>query len=107
MNPGARRKSRLKRLLFRTLPALALVAALLVALLLVSGAQKESAGLDGAYLDNSFIWVLTVTASRWPSCFGVLLPSGAFIPKRPKRRAGAILSARWVRNFLAFRYRRP
>ena len=61
MNSAAKKKNRLRRLLFRTLPAVALLAALLAALLLVSGAQKESAGLDGDFLDNSFIWVLTVT----------------------------------------------
>jgi len=102
MNPGARRKSRMKRLLFRTLPALALVAALLVALLLVSGAQKESAGLGGISLDNGFIWVLAVTALA----LSILLWSIGYHLLSLVRNVrlgvpGALLSARWVRNFLA------
>ncbi len=63
MNRAVRNKSRMKRRVFRTLPVLALLAALLVALLLVSGAQNEPAGPGSSALDNSFIWVLSITAA--------------------------------------------
>ena len=102
MNPAVKKKNRMKRLLFRTLPVVALLAALLVALLLVSGAQKESTGLDGANLDNSFIWVLIVTVLA----LAVLIWSiasrlAALIRNVRSGVPGALLSARWVRNFIA------
>ena len=88
----------MRRLLFRTLPVVALLAALLVALLLVSGAQREST----AYLDNSFIWVLIVTVLA----LAILLWSiasrlVALVRKVRSGVPGALLSARWVRNFIA------
>jgi nitrogen fixation/metabolism regulation signal transduction histidine kinase len=102
MNSAVKKKNRLKRLLFRTLPVVALLAALLAALLLVSGAQKESAGIDGTYLDNSFIWVLTVTVLAlailiWNIAYRLL----ALVRKVRNGVPGALLSARWVRNFIA------
>ena len=102
MNSAVKKKNRLKRLLFRTLPVVALLAALLAALLLVSGAQKESAGIDGTYLDNSFIWVLTVTVIAlailiWNIAYRLL----SLIRKVRNGVPGALLSARWVRNFIA------
>ena len=102
MNSAVKKKNRLKRLLFRTLPVVALLAALLVALLLVSGAQKESTGLDGALLDNSFIWVLIVTVLAlailiWSIAYRLL----ALIRSVRNGVPGALLSARWVRNFIA------
>jgi nitrogen fixation/metabolism regulation signal transduction histidine kinase len=102
MNPAAGKKSRMRRLLFRTLPTVALLAALLVALFLVSGAQKESGVLAGAYLDDTFIWVLVVTIVA----LAILLWSIAYRLLTLIRRVrngvpGALLSARWVRNFIA------
>jgi len=102
MIPAAKKKDRMKRRLFRTIPALALLAALLVALLLVSGAQKESSGLDGGYLDNSFIWVLVVTVAAlaillWSIGYRLL----ALIRNVRSGVPGALLSVRWVRNFIA------
>jgi nitrogen fixation/metabolism regulation signal transduction histidine kinase len=102
MNSAVKKKNRLKRLLFRTLPVVALLAALLAALLLVSGTQRESAGIDGTYIDNSFIWVLTVTVLAlailiWNIAYRLL----ALIRKVRNGVPGALLSARWVRNFIA------
>jgi nitrogen fixation/metabolism regulation signal transduction histidine kinase len=102
MNPAVKKKNRIKRLLFRTLPVVALLAALLVALLLVSGAQKESTGLDGALLDNSFIWVLIVTVLAlailiWSIAYRLL----ALVRNVRNSVPGALLSVRWVRNFIA------
>ena len=93
---------KMKRLLFRTLPVVALLAALLVALLLVSGAQKESTGLNGAYLDNSFIWVLIVTVLALAILlWSIVSRLAALIHKVRTGVPGALLSARWVRNFIA------
>jgi nitrogen fixation/metabolism regulation signal transduction histidine kinase len=102
MNPAVKKKNRMKRLLFRTLPAVALLAALLVALLLVSGAQKESTGLDGAYLDNSFIWVLIVTVLALVILLWSIASRLAALIRNVRTGVpGALLSARWVRNFIA------
>ena len=93
---------KMKRLLFRTLPVVALLAALLVALLLVSGAQKESTGLDGANLDNSFIWVLIVTVLALSILiWSIAARLAALIRNVRSGVPGALLSARWVRNFIA------
>jgi len=102
MNSASKKKNKLKRLLFRTLPAVALLTALLVALLLVSGVQNESTGLDKNWLENSFIWVLIVTGLA----LAVLLWSIAYrlhalVQNVRHGKPGALLAARWVRNFLA------
>jgi len=102
MNTVAKKKSRSKRLLFRTLPLAALLAALLIALFLVSGVQKDSTVPDNAFLDNSYVWVLTVTVLA----LGILVWSIAYrllaLFRNVRNGApGALLSARWVRNFLA------
>jgi nitrogen fixation/metabolism regulation signal transduction histidine kinase len=99
MTAAPNRARRTRRLLFRTLPLVALLAALLVSLFLVSGVQKE----DGdASLDDSYLWVLVVTVAAlvilvWSIGYRLLglarnVRSGA---------PGARLAARWVRNFLA------
>jgi nitrogen fixation/metabolism regulation signal transduction histidine kinase len=97
-----KKSSRAKRLLFRTLPALALLVALLVALLLVSGVQNDSIGSVGDWLEGSFIWVLIVTGLA----LGILIWSIAYrlhalVQNVRHGKPGALLAARWVRNFLA------
>ncbi|MDT8319797.1 MAG: ATP-binding protein [Xanthomonadales bacterium] len=98
---GAKRKARLQRLVFRTLPLVAVLAMLLVSLLLVSGAQRDSS-TDISLLEDHYFWVLAVTAVA----LLVLLWSIAdrlFTLVRNVRTGvpGALLAARWVRNFLA------
>ena len=102
MKGTAKRKKRLRRFLFRTLPIVALLAALLVALLLVSGVQRESAGPDNSLLDDSFLWVLIVTVAAlailfWSIAYRFLL----LIRNVRSGVPGARLAARWVRNFIA------
>jgi len=99
MIPANQKKTRMRRLVFRTMPLLAFLAALLVALLLVSGAQTEAPGLG---LDNSFIWVLTVTVVAlvillWSIGYRLL----SLVKSIRNGVPGALLSARWVRNFVA------
>jgi nitrogen fixation/metabolism regulation signal transduction histidine kinase len=98
----SQKRSRLKRLLFRTLPVFALVVALFTALFLVSGAQKESASSGGGYLDSNYFWVLTITAIAlaillWSIAYRIV----ALVRNIRKGIPGALLAARWVRNFLA------
>jgi len=81
------------------MPLVALLAALFVALLLVSGVQTESRGTG---LDNSFIWVLIVTVLAlavlfWSIGYRLL----ALVKNIRNGVPGALLSARWVRNFIA------
>jgi nitrogen fixation/metabolism regulation signal transduction histidine kinase len=102
MKPAARKKNRIQRLLFRTLPVVALLAALLVALLLVSGVQRETAGTGSSFIDDSFIWVLIVTVLAlailvWSIGFRLLI----LVRKVRNGVPGALLAARWVRNFIA------
>ena len=102
MSSSSTKSNRGKRLLFRTLPALALLVTLLVALLLVSGVQHESGEPGGNWLEDSFIWVLVVTGLA----LGILVWSigyrlHALVKNVRRGRPGALLAARWVRNFLA------
>jgi nitrogen fixation/metabolism regulation signal transduction histidine kinase len=102
VNPEQKKKNRTKRWLFRTLPALALLVALLVALLLVSGVQNESGSSGGNWLEDSFIWVLIGTGLA----LAILLWSIAYrlhalVQNVRHGKPGALLAARWVRNFLA------
>jgi len=99
MNSAARKKYRLKRLLFRTLPLVALLAALLTALFLVSGVQKESVG---TIPEDGYVWVLIITALAlvilvWSIAYRLL----TLIRNVRSGAPGALLAARWVRNFLA------
>lgn len=100
MTAAAKTRSRTRRLLFRTLPLVALLATLLVALLLVSGVQQESAG--DALLDDGYLWVLVITGLA----LAILLWSIGYRLLTLARNVrggvpGARLAARWVRNFLA------
>ena len=99
MNSAARNKSRLRRLIFKTLPLLALLAALLVSLLLVSGVQRET---SSALPDDGYVWVLVITVGAlatlvWSIGYRLL----ALIKNVRAGQPGALLAARWVRNFLA------
>ncbi|MCW8872531.1 MAG: hypothetical protein OQK01_07950, partial [Xanthomonadales bacterium] len=102
MNAAADRDRRIRRLLFRTLPLVALLAALLVALLLVSGVQKETPGVRNALLGDEYLWVLVVTVVAlaillWSIVYRLL----ALLRNVRTGVPGARLAARWVRYFLA------
>jgi len=87
---------------FRTLPLLALLAALLVALFLVSGVQRESTGPAGNNLGDEYLWVLVVTLLAlavllWSIGYRLL----ALLRNVRAGTPGARLATRWVRYFLA------
>jgi nitrogen fixation/metabolism regulation signal transduction histidine kinase len=92
-----RKKDRLQRFVFRTLPAIALLAALLIALLLVSGVQKESSNV----LERGYVWVLISTVLALIILLWAIGERLATLVHNVRSRApGALLAARWVRNFL-------
>jgi nitrogen fixation/metabolism regulation signal transduction histidine kinase len=103
MSKKAERDSkRLRRLLSRTLPLLAILTSLLVALFLVSGAQQKSLASVDDLLGNSYVWVLLVTALALLILLSTIAHRLLTLAKRVRAEVpGARLAARWVRNFLA------
>jgi nitrogen fixation/metabolism regulation signal transduction histidine kinase len=102
MNATTRKDGRTRRMLFRTLPLLALLVALLVALFLVSGVQRETADPAGSGLGDEYVWVLIVTVLAltillWSIAYRFL----ALLRNVRAGEPGARLAARWVRYFLA------
>jgi len=102
VNHAKASRSRSRRLVFRTLPLLALLAALLVALFLVSGVQRESTAPSGSSLGDEYLWVLVVTVLAlavllWSIGYRLL----ALLRSVRSGAPGARLAARWVRYFLA------
>jgi nitrogen fixation/metabolism regulation signal transduction histidine kinase len=102
VSPVVDQRKRARRLLFRTLPLVALLAALLVALLLVSGVQREASGGPNTFLGNEYLWVLVVTIGAlvvllWSIAYRLL----ALLRSVRAGVPGARLAARWVRYFLA------
>jgi len=102
VNSADAKRSRSRRLLYRTLPLLALLSALLVALFLVSGVQRESTGQAGSGLGDEYLWVLVVTLLAlavlvWSIGTRLL----ALLRNVRNGAPGARLAARWVRYFLA------
>jgi nitrogen fixation/metabolism regulation signal transduction histidine kinase len=99
MTTAPNRARRTRRLLFRTLPTAALLAALLVSLFLVSGVQKENGDTS---LDDSYLWVLVVTVAALVILFWSIGYRLLRLARNVRSGApGARLAARWVRNFLA------
>lgn len=97
--PSGNGAGRTRRLLYRTLPLLALLAALLAALLLVSGAQREA---GGALAEQGYLWVLVVTvAALAVLLWGIVARLLRLIRSVRSGVPGARLAARWVRYFLA------
>ena len=102
MQKKNRHNKRLRRLLSRTLPLLAILSALLVALFLVSGAQQDSLDSVDDLLGNSYIWVLLITALALLILLVTIAHRLISLAKRVRAEVpGARLAARWVRNFLA------
>ncbi len=93
---------RMRRLLFRTLPLIALLAALLVALFLVSGVQNDPASTSGVLAGGGYLWVLVITVLAvvillWSIVYRLL----TLVKNVRDGVPGARLAARWVRYFLA------
>jgi len=92
------KKSRLNRWAFRILPMLALLSALLIALFLIAGVQQES---TDALLDNSYLWVLIATVfALFVLLWTIFDRLVSLVSQVRQGQPGALLSTRWVRNFL-------
>jgi PAS domain S-box-containing protein len=90
------RNRRLKKLLFRVLPILAVLTAILTALLLVSNVEQDATGFGRHY-----IWVLVLTGVALVMLLLTIISRGFSLVRRVRQEAtGARLSVRWVRNFL-------
>ena len=95
------RQRRSSRYLMRTLPLAAILIALLVALFLVSGVQQESGEAGSSMLLDRYLWVLLLTALALLILFWTIAYRLIALARRVRSGApGAMLSARWVRNFL-------
>ncbi len=91
------RNKRIRRLVLRVIPVAVALVALLVSLMLVSNVQQDPSGFSQPY-----VWVLVLTI------FALLVVSAAIfhrvitLTRKVREHApGAMLSARWVRYFLA------
>lgn len=85
--------------LWRTVPMAVLLIALLIALFMISGAKQDTVGTT--WLDDYYMWVLVVTllvviALLW----GITSRLLSLIRRVRSQAPGALLAARWVRNFL-------
>lgn len=94
-------RSRIRKFLFRTLPAVALLIGLLLALLLVGGVQNEPAGPGGGWLYDSYVWVLVITVIALAILLWGIADRVLTLVRRVRAEVpGAKLAARWVINFL-------
>ncbi len=98
--PAGHRHRTLRRLL-RILPIAAVLIALLVSLFLVSGVQQQDADTGNSMFEDSYFWVLVLTALALLILLGTIGYRLLMLARRVRRsEAGALLAARWVRNFL-------
>jgi nitrogen fixation/metabolism regulation signal transduction histidine kinase len=96
------RKNRMNRLLFRTLPLVALLIALLVALFLVAGAQRETGDAGTGFLGDSYLGVLAIAVGALIILLWGIAHRFLILLRRVRNgEPGALLAARWVRNFIA------
>lgn len=90
------RNKRIRRLVLRVLPVAVALVALLASLILVSNVQQDASGLSRPY-----VWVLVLTIFALLVVFAAILHRVISLTKKVREHApGAMLSARWVRNFL-------
>ena len=87
---------RVRRLVLRVLPVAIALAVLLASLILVSNVQQEASGARQPY-----VWVLVLTVFALLVVLAAILHRVISLTKKVREQApGALLSARWVRNFL-------
>jgi len=89
------------RRLLRILPIAAVLIALLISLFLISGVQQQNSGTGGSMLEDSYFWVLLLTALALLILLSTIAYRLMTLARRVRREEpGARLAARWVRNFL-------
>jgi len=88
---------RIRRLILKVLPVAVAVAALFASLILVSSVQQD----PGAGAGQRYVWVLVLTVFALLVVVGAILHRVVSLTRNIRAQApGALLSARWVRNFL-------
>jgi nitrogen fixation/metabolism regulation signal transduction histidine kinase len=98
-SPDQKRRS--ARRLRRTLPTVAVLIALLVALFLVSGVQQDGSEISDSMLGDRYLWVLVMTLLALVYLLWTIASKLISLARRVRSEApGALLAARWVRNFL-------
>jgi len=99
--PAARHNRRSIRRLLRILPMAAVIIALLISLFLVSGVQQQDTGAGSSVLEDSYFWVLVLTALALLILVVTIGYRLLTLIRRVRRgEPGALLAAGWVRNFL-------
>ena len=99
--PSARHNRRSIRRLLRILPMAAVIIALLISLFLVSGVQQQDTGAGSSVLEDSYFWVLVLTALALLILVVTIGYRLLTLIRRVRRgEPGALLAAGWVRNFL-------
>lgn len=92
----ALQNKRLRRLVLRVLPVALALVVLLASLILVSNVQQDASGLSRPY-----VWVLVLTIFALLVVVAAIFHRVVSLAKKIREHApGALLSARWVRNFL-------
>lgn len=87
---------RLRRLVLRVLPIAVALVVLLASLILVSNVQQDASGASQPY-----VWVLVLTIFALLVVMAAILHRVISLTRKVREQApGALLSARWVRNFL-------
>lgn len=87
---------RVRRLLLRVLPVGVALTVLLASLILVSNVQQDSSATG-----KSYVWVLVLTVFALVVVAAAIIHRFISLTKNVREQVpGALLSARWVRNFL-------
>jgi len=91
---------RVRRLILKVLPVAVALAVLFASLILVSNVQQDTAGDTGG-AGQQYVWVLILTVFALLVVMAAILHRVISLTKNVRAQApGALLSARWVRNFL-------
>jgi nitrogen fixation/metabolism regulation signal transduction histidine kinase len=87
---------RVRRLLLRVLPVAVAMTVLLASLILVSNVQQDTTGTG-----QSYVWVLVLTVFALVVVAAAIIHRVVSLTRNVREQVpGALLSARWVRNFL-------
>lgn len=93
----ALQSKRVRRIMLRVLPVAVALTVLLASLILVSNVQQDTTGTG-----QSYVWVLVLTVFALVVVTAAIIHRFVSLTRNVREQVpGALLSARWVRNFLA------
>ena len=94
------RSKRVRRLILKVLPVAVALTVLFVSLILVSNVQQDAGG-EASGAGQRYVWVLVLTVFALLVVVAAILHRVISLTRNVRAQApGALLSARWVRNFL-------